>query len=80
MNTGKLGPAGGKMSSDVAVVRLEAYERATRAAGGPTNSPILRLSNEQLAALFAPHQLDSLVIRPFRRSVVECPANDGARG
>jgi hypothetical protein len=52
-----------------AATQLAAYERAARAvqAGkeGPLRPPITLLSDEQLAALFAPRQLDLLVRRPL---------------
>ncbi len=61
---------------EMAAARLDAYGRAVRASlvhrEGPSRPPVLRLSDEQLAALFAPRQLDSLVVRPLGRAPVEC--------
>jgi len=72
---GKYGPADGEpLTASAAAARLGAYERVTRAAAGPARAPILYLSDEELAALFAPRQLESLVERPLRRQVAECGA------
>jgi hypothetical protein len=58
------------LTAEAAATRLEAYERVSHAAAGPARAPVLYLSDEQLAALFAPRQLENLVYRPLRRSDV----------
>jgi len=62
-----------------AATRLDAYERVMRAIAGagpngPPRPPVLYLSEEQLAALFAPRQLEALVTLPLRASDAECPS------
>ena len=73
---GKLGPAGEGPSPATAAARLEAYERVARVAlagkEGVAHAPVFYLSDEQLAALFAPRQLENLVKRPLWREVPEC--------
>jgi hypothetical protein len=72
---GRYGPASG-IDAAAAAARIEAYERAVRAAlthaEGVATAPVTRLSDAQLAALFAPRQRDVLVARPLVRAPPEC--------
>ena len=77
---GKYGPAGEPpLTAAVAAARLEAYERVTRATAGAVRAPVLHLSDEQLAALFAPRQLESLVER-LHRPAAGCAADADLSG
>lgn len=71
---GKCGPTGRPgRPADKAATQLEAYERVTRAVHTRSlRAPAFWLSEEQLSALFAPRQLDSLVVRPLRRDDLSC--------
>ena len=74
---GKYGPAA-VPPPGAAAMRLKAYARASQAwaelQGGPLVAPALRLSGEQLAALFAPQQLAALVHLPLGRPSHGCGA------
>jgi hypothetical protein len=71
MESATPGPCAGPLTADDAAARLDAYGRACRAAlvgrGETPQPPVLLLSDEQLAALFAPRQLESLVRAPLAR-------------
>jgi hypothetical protein len=73
----KTGPGPAELTGEAAAARLEAYERAARTAatgrlGAPARAPALALGTDQLAALFAPRQLEVLVAAPLGRGA-PCP-------
>jgi hypothetical protein len=63
-------------TAEAAAGQLEAYARITRAAlearDGPLRAPVLLLSDEQLAGLFAPRQLAALIKRRLARNPRTC--------
>ena len=59
------------LAADSAAARLEAYEHICRAAL-PARAPAFLLDAEQLGALFAPGQLEVLVVRPLWRADPPC--------
>ena len=74
---GKYGPGGDPLPAAVAAARLEAYERVARAAAGPVRAPVFNLSDEHLAALYAPRALEQLITRPLSRPAPACAAPAG---
>jgi hypothetical protein len=78
-------PAAEPPGAERAAAQLESYERAARSSlshkEGPAAAPVMQLSDEQLAALFAPRQLDALVRRPLDRGEPGCgPASERPGG
>ena len=58
--------APGELFPDEAAARLGAYERVARAACGPARAPVTLLADGELAALFSPRQVETLIARPLR--------------
>jgi len=73
-------PYGAPQGAGLAASRLEAYERVVRAAAGPARVPVFYLNDEQIAALYAPRQRESLVERPLRQYWPACPGADSGGG
>ncbi len=71
----KYGPVD-SVTASAAAGQLQAYARIARAAlegrDGALRAPVLLLTDEQLAALFAPRQLAALVRHPLERPSRDC--------